>query len=69
MGAFSELADPAHFEQDLVYDSVEEAEKFLRDSYNNLSRRKDWVAGIALAVSLNITSYQSIRTPWLTELK
>ena len=30
MDAFSELADPAHFEQ--VYDSVEEAEKFLRDS-------------------------------------
>ena len=32
MEAFSELADSAHFEQ--VYDSVEEAGKFLRDSYN-----------------------------------
>ena len=30
--AFSELVDPEHFEQ--VYDSVEEAEQFLRDSYN-----------------------------------
>ena len=30
MDAFSELVDPAHFEQ--VYDSVEEAEQFLRDS-------------------------------------
>ena len=28
MEAFSELVDPAHFEQ--VYDSVEEAEKFLK---------------------------------------
>ena len=32
LDAFSELADSAHFEQ--VYDSVEEAEKLLRDSYN-----------------------------------
>ena len=32
MEAFSELVDPAHFEQ--VYDSVEEAEQFLRDSYD-----------------------------------
>ena len=32
MDAFSELVDPAHFEQ--VYDSVEEAEQFLRDSYD-----------------------------------
>ena len=32
MDAFSELADPAHFEQ--VYNSVEEAGKFLRDSYD-----------------------------------
>ena len=34
MDAFSELADPAHLEQDLVYDSVEEADKFPRDSYD-----------------------------------
>ena len=31
MDAFSGLADPAHFER--VYASVEEAEKFLNDSY------------------------------------
>ena len=37
MEAFSELADPAHFEQ--VYDSVEMAEKFLRDSYNKAEWR------------------------------
>ena len=30
--ASSELVDPAHFEQ--VYDSVEEAEQFLRDAYD-----------------------------------
>ena len=35
--AFSELVDPAHFEQ--VYDSVEMAEKFLRDSYNKAGWR------------------------------
>ena len=32
MDVFSELAVPAHLEQ--VYDSVEEAGKFLRDSYD-----------------------------------
>ena len=32
MEAFSELVDPAHFEQ--VYDSVALAEKLLRDSYD-----------------------------------
>ena len=32
MEAFSELVDPAHFEQ--VHDSVEEAAQILRDSYN-----------------------------------
>ena len=37
MEAFSELVDPAHFEQ--VYDSVEIAEKFLRDSYNKAEWR------------------------------
>ena len=37
MEAFSELVDPAHFEQ--VYDSVEMAEKFLRDSYNKAEWR------------------------------
>ena len=37
MEAFSELADPAHFEQ--LYDSVEAAEKFLRDSYNKAEWR------------------------------
>ena len=31
MEAFSEHVDPAHFER--VYDSVEEPEQFLRDSY------------------------------------
>ena len=31
MEAFSELVDPAHYEK--LYDSVEEAEQFLRDSY------------------------------------
>ena len=39
MDAFNGLADPAHFEQDLVYDSVEEAEKFLRDSYDKAGRK------------------------------
>ena len=33
MDAFSELADPTHFEQ--VCALVEEAKKFLRGSYNN----------------------------------
>ena len=37
MEAFSELVDPAHFEQ--VYDSVEAAEKFLQDSYNKAGWR------------------------------
>ena len=37
MEAFSELVDPAHFEQ--VYDSVGIAEKFLRDSYNKAEWR------------------------------
>ena len=32
MEAFSQLVDPAHFEH--VYDSVEEAEQLLRDSYD-----------------------------------
>ena len=31
--AFSELVDPAHFEQCHVYDAMQEAEQFLRDSY------------------------------------
>ena len=35
--AFSELVDPAHFEQ--VYDSVEMAEEFLRGSYNKAEWR------------------------------
>ena len=38
MDAFSELVDPAHFEQ--VYDSVEEAEQFLRDSYDKAGWKK-----------------------------
>ena len=36
--AFSELVDPAHFEH--VYDSVEEAEQFLRDSYDKAGWKK-----------------------------
>ena len=39
MEAFSELVDPAHFEQVHVYDSVEAAEKFLQDSYNKAGWR------------------------------
>ena len=38
MDAFGELVDPAHFEQ--VYDSVEEAEQFLRDSYDKAEWKK-----------------------------
>ena len=40
MDAFSEPVDPAHVEQDLVYDSVEEAEQFLQDSYDEAGWKK-----------------------------
>ena len=38
MEAFSELVDPAQFEQ--VYDSVEEADQFLRDSFDKAGWRR-----------------------------
>ena len=70
MDAFSELVDPAHFEQ--VYDSVEEVWKRLNSFYETPMTRLDgkgWVAGTILTVSLNTTFYPSIRILWLTELR
>ena len=68
MEAFSELVDPAHFEQ--VYDSVEEAEQFLRDSYDKTGWKGmgSWTDFGCIPV-LNTTSYQSVRPMWLTELR
>ena len=64
MEAFSELVDPAHFEQ--VYDSVEEAEQFLRDSYGKARWRGmgSWNDAGCIPEHCIIPKYKDIVADW-----